>query len=378
MFLMMSVSLSAWKSAGWSAWQIGLAMTLTNLGYGGLVGQGGRLADHWGKAKTGIFGAALGTLGCLLVSFLPGSMTAMAGTLMAFAGGAFFFPACAGLFSDSQTAAHLPPTPLHQKISGYNLGWSSGNLLGFVAFGLLAGFTLSVNALVPAAGYALVGLSLWRWRNLPSQPPPSQGDRADHPALEKLIFMSRANLFIVSVACMGQLALLEKALGHLDPLQARHLSSLNKAFYSTGYVSMFLLMGRWTGWILKPWVLWLCQAGLLLGPLGLWLLGGDSPHLPLLLAACGLLLGWGYGSAYTGSIYYSLRLPQGASRAAGLHETWLGLGNTAGPLLGGLFMAFCPASAGGSGLPALGLFILLCSLAALSFQALRIPSIPLE
>ena len=37
-----------------------------------------------------------------------------------------------------------------------------------------------------------------------------------------------------------------------------------------------------------------------------------------------MLFGISYGAAYTGSIYYSLRLPHGASRAAGLHATFLG------------------------------------------------------
>src|SRR5690349_11714109 len=134
-FLMMALSLSQWKAAGWSAWQIGLAMTAANLAYGGLVGQGGRLAEHWGRARASMAGACLGAAGALCTLLAPGPLAALAGTMACFAGSAFFYPGCAGLFSDYEPPAGSGPEPLHRKISGYNLGWSSGNLAGFAVFG---------------------------------------------------------------------------------------------------------------------------------------------------------------------------------------------------------------------------------------------------
>jgi MFS family permease len=378
-FLMMSLAISEWKSAGWSAAQIGGAMTLVNLCYGGLVGLGGRRAEEGGRAKGAIWGASLGLLGGLSIAFFPGARQAFFGTCVCFAGSAFFFPACAGLFSDSASPAGVGDAdgaePLHRKVAGYNLGWSAGNLAGFTVFGFLADRPLGLAALLPALGYGVAGLALWPWRRLPCLPPKAEGDRAGHPALAGLTFMGRANLFLVSILTMGQLCLLEKALGGLaEPRQARHLASLGMALYSAGYVSMFLLLGRWKGWILRPRVLWACQAGLLLGPLALVLFGRSSFLLPFLLPATGLLIGWGYGAAYTASIYYSLRLPHGASRAAGLHETWLGIGNALGPVLAGGFLSLWQGYSS-QALAGLGSFLLVFGVTAMVFQYWRIPAI---
>jgi hypothetical protein len=85
------------------------------------------------------------------------------------------------------------------------------------------------------------------------------------------------------------------------------------------------------------------------------------------------LLGLGYGGAYTASLYYSLRLPEGASRAAGLHESCLGVGNTLAPGLAGLFCwwlwSVWPPDAGGGGLFALGIWCSSVAALALLIQA---------
>jgi MFS family permease len=113
-----------WTAWEWSAWQIGMVTTLANLCYGGLVFIGGRLADRWGRARSGILGSAIGLAGCLwaMVSDQPAATVAAA--MCGMAGAAMFFPGSAGLFSDAEGASGGSPPALHRKIRRYNLGWA--------------------------------------------------------------------------------------------------------------------------------------------------------------------------------------------------------------------------------------------------------------
>jgi MFS family permease len=221
-----------------------------------------------------------------------------------------------------------------------------------------------------AASFIVVGLSLWRYRNLPPAPPAPSGDRSPHPALARLTVMYRVNLFVGCIIGMALMTQLTKAFvaSGVDKDAAGSLVSAALTGYSACYTLMFLLLGQWTGWILKPIVLWLCQAGFLLGAGGLLALSGWG-HYPLVLAfLCGALFGSGYGAAYVGSIYYSLRLPDGAGRAAGWHETFIGMGNTMGPLLAGVFLSYVLPGVSG-----LGTFLLIAAVTMLVIQATMIP-----
>ena len=86
-----------------------------------------------------------------------------------------------------------------------------------------------------------------------------------------------------------------------------------------------------------------------------------------------MLVGSAFGAAYTASIYYSLRLPHGAGRAAALHETFLGLGNTVGPALGGIALWWWSGLHLANGLVGLGLFMTVLALIGLGLQVLMIP-----
>ncbi len=364
-------SVSVWRGAGWSAWSISLVMALGNICYAGFVAQGGRLADRYGRARIGLVGAAIGGLGGLVAMIFRDPAAAVVGTMLGFGGPALFFPGCAGLFSDSQGASGGAPPPLHRKVSGYNLGWALGNFSAFTALGLL-GSDPVLSYGVAAGAFFAVGAVLWRWRRLPPLPPPPEGDRAPHPALPRLTMMGRTSLFCACVLVMGMIALCEKALsgeriaGPAGP--ERTLASVLLACFSAGYIVTFLILGAWSGWVLRPWRLWACQVGLVVGTAGVFALGRLHLGEAWPLGICGLLIGLSYGATYTGSIFYSLRLPHGAARAASLHETYLGCGYTAGPLLCGLFL-----SGVGTDLASLGLFLTGVAVVCLGFQALVIP-----
>jgi MFS family permease len=355
----------------WSAGEIGVVTMLANLCYGGLVFFGGRLADQWGRARSGILGSCIGLTGALIALLNDGPAGALAAAMFGMAGAAMFFPGSAGLFSDAASAAGGEPPPLHRKVRRYNLGWAAGNLASFIGVGVLINQPRGIAYSVAALAFITVGTSLWRWRNLPPAPPAPSGDRSPHPALSRLTVMYRVNLFVgcvIGMALMTQLAKAFVASG-VDKEMAGSLVSAALSGYSTCYILMFLLLGQWTGWILKPTVLLLCQAGFLLGAIGLMLLAGWG-HYPLAFAClCGGLFGSGYGSAYVGSIYYSLRLPHGAGRAAGWHETFIGMGNTMGPLLSGAFLGYVLP-----GMQGLGVFLLIAAVIMLLVQTAMIPA----
>lgn len=375
-FLAVMTATAAWNRAGWSEAGVGLAMTATNLAYALLVGIGGRLSDRWGRARTAASGAALTTLGALAGASGGGPESALAAAITAFAGCALFFPANAGLISDA-TPAVGAAAPLHAKLARYTLGWGAGNLGGFLGYTLLADAPTTVGFLIAGAMGAGMAMVLLRWRRLPPQPPPPAGDRAPHPALPRLTLAARLGLLAGTASTFAFVALLQSALqgAGLAPADAQRRGGLALLAYSTAYLAMFALLGAWSGWILRPWRMWALQTGLVLGAGGVLALGLlDAPHAAA-LALCGAACGLSFGATLANSLYYSLRLPDGAGRAAALHETCLGVGNTLGPLIGGLVAAAWIARLPGGGLAGLGAFMLAAALVALGVQAALAPRV---
>lgn len=370
-YLGFATATGQWTSGGWTPWQIGLAMTATNLAYGGLVAQGGRLSDRWGRARTAVTGASVCVAGAGIALLTAAPWAALVATILGCAGSALFFPGNVGLFSDARGEGGRADPPLHVKVSRYNLGWSGGNILGFGLAWLLSGLSPRIGWMLVLAAAAVCIAVLWRWRSLPRQELKAEGDRAPHPALGRLTWMGRAALLTYCLLGMAFISLLTRALrtAGLDDAQAQGASTAALFAYAIGYFSTFVLLGAWSGWVLRPWRLLALQAPILVAAGGLlWLgLGGVPPVAAL--CAGGLLLGVGFGAVYTGSIYYSMRLPEGAARAAALHETALGIGSTAGPLLCGAYMSVAADGA----LGALGAWMLGIAALTIGLQAVIIP-----
>lgn len=375
-----NLGIGVWKDAQWSPFQVGMAMTVANLCYAGVVACGGRLADRWGRAKVAIAGSLLSALGVTLMLVVPGPVMALIAAMLAFAGPALYFPGCAGLFSDAEGEVGRAPPPLHAKLSRYNLGWAGGNLGGFLGFGLFTWRPLGYACAL--AAFLVIAAWMWRWRALPPRPPAADGDRAAHPAVPRLMLIGRCALLIACLLGMALISLVQDALGRLHPVGDRLAQDTMRAWasqmltaYAAGYVCVFVLLGQWSGWVLRPWRLWAMQVGILVGGCGLLAMAatGHITRLPLVL--CGLAIGSGYAAVYKSSIYYSLRSPAGAGRAAGMHETFIGVGNTIGPLVGGLWVYTWLAATGapGQAMFALSAFVVLCAVALLVFQAALIP-----
>jgi hypothetical protein len=279
--------------------------------------------------------------------------------------------------------------PLHVKVSRYSLGWAGGNLVAFAVAFAIAGISprLGFGLAGTAAGAAAVVTS--RWIGLPACPPRAEGDRAPHPALPVLLPMCRMAVLLACLMGMGFVALLERALLQTDPMHAHAVACLSWAGWAAGFVATFVLVGRWDGWVFSPWRPWLMQLGMLVGAAGVLTIGALG--LPTgLLGLCGFAMGVGFGAAYIGSLYYSLRLPVGAAGAASIHEGCIGIGNTASPLLGAVLLELlangrlaAPWPGGASrvliehppmtALAALGLYCGAAAVACLALQAAMIP-----
>jgi len=368
-------SISAWKEIGWEPWRIGVATTTVNLAYAFMVALGGRLADRWGRARTGLAGAAAGIGGCVTALFLPQPWSALTAFFCVNAAGAFCFPALAGLVSDSGAGERGPAMPLHRKVSGYNIGWSGGELVGFAVFGLLAAMPRRTG--FASASVVFVILAAWfaSRRGMKAKVHKEAGDRTSRPGLPLLTFMGRFNLLLACVLGSGMVSQLEKSFGTAVGLEeARRLTSVLMTCYAAGLVCSFVALGRWDGWVFRPRRLALLQLGLPLGGAGLVLLGRAGLANPEALAACGLAMGASFGAVYTGSLYYSLRLPSRAGASAGVHETFIGTGNVIGPFLAGVFLQFREMP-DGWGLGGLGEFICAVSLAGVLFQSILIPRV---
>src|SRR4051812_14859597 len=91
-FLIVMISNAYWTNLNWSPWAIGLGMTLASCSYAGLVHFGGRMAEHVGRARTGIFGAAVCAVGALLPVFSLAPWSSLAAAMLGFGGTAFYFP----------------------------------------------------------------------------------------------------------------------------------------------------------------------------------------------------------------------------------------------------------------------------------------------
>ena len=369
-YLIAVSSFGVWSAAGWSPVLTGGAMMLANLAYGGLVGVGGRMADGWGRARTAVCGALLAVAGGLLAWLVADPRAAAVGTVVAFAGSALFFPGNVGLFSDARSSAG-GEVPLHVKVSRYNLGWSGGNLAGFVIAWLLSFGHVTAGYLVAVGGFLLAALIQLQWWALPPQPPAASGDRGDHPALPRLIRMGRVGLLLYCLMGMALISLFENTLARTTPPAEAHTTATAAlALYAFGYFSTFAVLGWWGGWVMRPWRLFAiacllpCAAAGFIA-CGLAHISGALPY-----ALCTLVLGIAFGGVYTASMYYSLRLPHGAARAASLHETYLGAGSTLGPLLCGGFLMLWS-----DGVTGLGVYLLLGAALVLGWQLSQLPVI---
>ncbi len=379
-YLSVSMASAAFFQAGWSFETIGWCMAIANVFYSVLVKVGGGLSDRWGRARTAILGGLLGVAGCAIPLVLAGPWPTACALFAVFAAGAIFFPGNVGLFSDAAPVPGQQSLPLHRTVSGYNIGWSLGNLLGFMTGWLVPGECTRLGFGIALLAFAVIAPALWRWRSLPPSPPRAEGDRTAHPALGRLTLLGRASLLLHCMGGMAVIGLGERALKGswptLDVNASHHLISCLLGAYAAGYVACFWLLGRWGGWVMRPLRLSAFTAVGMPAAAGLLLLAGQAAQPPLiLLIAAGLTLGFSFGGVYTSSIYYSLRVPTGAAAAAAWHEASLGIGSCIGPIVAAIALTAWQSTTWGCGVSGLGVWVLIVFAAIAVLQIALLPGI---
>jgi hypothetical protein len=320
-----------------------------------VVNLGGYLCDKWGRAKSAVTGSCIAATGVFIGLIFDRPESAITAGLLVNAGAGLFYPGNAGLFSDARPAAGVSHIPLYKKVSRYNIGWGSGNLAGFGLGMLLSGFPFRVGwgacvaiLLVPAA-------VLQQYFRLPSHAASTDADRAPHPALPLLRLMGRVTIFFFNLCHWSYIGLLENCFVHdgmLDSL-AHRLAVQLLFCYCLGYVCCFLVLERWDGWVLKPWNLLKVQLFFVVGAIALAVSAYQNFVVEWLWAIIAYVMGVGYAGGYSGSLYYSLRLPEAVGRASAVHETYVGCGASVGPALGGAFVSLV----GGQNLVSLAIWV---------------------
>jgi MFS family permease len=246
---------------------------------------------------------------------------------------ACFWPAFQARIGDRER----DPAGLGRAIRVFNVGWTMGKALGFVAGGALYAWS-PVGCLQAVAGAGVVLLLA-----IACDPTPGGGPRrgeAPAPVVEEgptalprelkrayLLSALAANLILWgAVATLAGLA--PKLLGEvadLSPLQEGLV--LGGALGAQGLA--FFALGDSRRWAYRPGGL-LAAVPVALGGLGLlWFAQGLG-----LAIAAGLLLGLAQALTYAASVFYSLDFDTHRGLRTGIHEANLALGGAL-PILGG-------------------------------------------
>ncbi len=242
---------------------------------------------------------------------------------------ALFWP-----FLMSWVSARFEGLELNRRFGRYNGSWSGGGLIGPV----LGAWLVEFNPLWPmAASVVCFGLTLVLLtvaKSNASHPAaaaaPDQGVENGHNprTLADYRWMSRIALFC-AWACQAimrsQFALYFVALGHTEAQFG--------LYYGVFALCNFLALvgaGRWAFWHFKAWPTLLAQTLLLIALL-LMVVGATLP----VFFASAIVLGLGFGFAYSSHLYYGASGSRNRSARMTIHETVISLGITIGAGTGG-------------------------------------------
>lgn len=233
--------------------------------------------------------------------------------------------------------------PLRSAIGRFNIVWSLALVVAFWAMApLLKSHPFWILAGLGVIHLGMVGMVFL----LPPEPARHAEDHEPHPPVyEALLALFRVLMFaayLILSAVNPVLPIITDrlgvALGWQMPLASVWL---------TARVVVFALFERWHGWHGKWWTPWAGLASMVLGfamvvlapvfgtPVGLFVLGAGL--------AC---MGMGVAAIYCGALYYAMAVGSAEVDAGGKHEAVIGLGYTAGPMLGLMALGLASGSAG--------------------------------
>ncbi|MEZ4387585.1 MAG: MFS transporter [Candidatus Krumholzibacteriia bacterium] len=352
-FLIMTAMPFRVLDLGGGALALGLTAATGAVAYIVAAPLAGRLADRAARRPLAALGAASLVACALLAWWIRRLDLLVALQVLMGLGKALYWPPAQAAVGD------LTPAADRSRVLGrYNLAWSGGKGLGFVAGGLLlarAGF--EATYLAGAACVVAAAMSLPRRGARPAEDAAPDGAAIVTSDLPPGFLAMSWVANTAAYSAFGILTYhLPQYLGHRGWQADQYGWFLGAILASQTLVFLWLGLRRRQVWSRRG--LWWPQAGALLAMalLPLW-----NDTWPLLLTAP--LLGLGCGVCYQASITASLADPVVRGRRAGIHEGLIGAGGFAAPLLAGVLVRL--------GLPLAAPYLLgaACLAAALAAQA---------
>lgn len=275
-------------------------------------------------------------LGAALLAFVPNLLLLFVVVVLLAIVTALFWTSMECLFSNqAQEGALL------QSLTRFSLSWCVGDVFGAWLGTKLASVDIRVPFL-SAAGFVLACWAVLQWLertgglarayNLPAAKEEQwHGGERFLPATRTMFF------FVCTV-----MAITFSFVPLIVTKESEHWGSVSSQIITVQplvQAVVFVGMGRWNGWVHRPWILWACP--LVMAAAAILLCLAASPTLPAAVSAALLatglcLVGVAMGATYLVNLLYSLERPDTRPRNSGTHEALVGMGMTVGPVVAGL------------------------------------------
>lgn len=314
-----------------------------------LAGPGLRaLARRSARVTTrGVMGGVLGTMGVVCMLPLLARETSpglIEGAVWAMV---LVYSPCTGVLwpiVESYLSGGRSGKALRSAIGRFNIVWSFALVAAFWAMApLLDTRPFWILAGLGAIHLGMVGMVFL----LPPEPAKhAEGHEPHPPVYDALLALFRVLMFAAYLILSAVNPVLPIITDRLSVGVAWQLPVASA--WLTARVGIFVLFERWHGWHGKWWTPWAGLASMVLGfALTVFspAVGGAGVGLWILLAGLGLM-GVGVAAIYCGALYYAMAVGSAEVDAGGKHEAVIGLGYTAGPMLG--VVALGLSSAGGT------------------------------
>jgi MFS family permease len=355
---------------------LGVVPAISSLTYIFMAQMTGRWSDRIGRYRMTRYGNLAFVVFCSLAQQAPSLPWLMLVMPLAGAGTSLFWPAIQAAVGDLAQSRGALTT----NIGRFNVAWSLGKVLGYFGSGLLLARASFYGAFLTAVALtALSFLSLPREDSLPASMRDSHRAGDDESGAEA--DSDRAKSAALTGEAAGEVGMgtgMSAGVGAGEPTGAEAFTSEGgrSVFRRMGWLSIFAAYGmagvlgyqlpKWfqtLGWpetrfgfflaavfgvqtlvfaLLAGRLRFTYSARRLLAPqLAAAAAMIALPFLPVYagVLALALPLGASFGVAYAASIFYSLHVDTGRGRNAGIHESLVGAGHFAMPLLGGLAAA---------------------------------------
>jgi len=245
-------------------------------------------------------------------------------------GEALFWPLVA-----AELAAEADSQQLLRRMGGFNVSWSTGDMLGALAAGLLLEAGTRVPFLLCIFGGIAISLltSQVRMASTTAEAQLRQRDTIDAHRLPHTHATFWRIALLANFTSAGVLSIVRRLLPDLS-VEALHYSGrqygvlvMTVAVFRT---LTFVLLRSRRGWLYRARRFFLIQ---LLYPTAFLLMVFGERYWVFLLAA--VMLGTASGVVYFSSLYYSVHGASRQAQRAGIHESMLGLGAGVIPFLAG-------------------------------------------